>query len=373
MDTRTSPVRLRLGRVREAMAREGLAALLVPSSDPHLSEYLPARWQGRAVAVGLHRLGRHARRHAGRAALFADSRYWTQAEAELAGSGIELVKIPTGASPQHIDWLAASTWRAAQTVGGRRRACSGLAAARRCATRWTRAGITLRTDLDLLDARLARPPGAAGRAGLRARAAACAAAARRQAGRRARRRWRDARRHAPLHLDRRRHRLAVQPARRRRRLQPGVPGARAGRARGRARCSSATARSTPRWPHALAADGVRVAPYDEAGAALAALPAGAALLLDPRRVTLGLRERVPAACSVVEAINPTHAGQEPQDRRRGGARARARWSRTARRCASSSPGSRRRWPTPAARAAHRADDRRAAHAPRARAGPASSA
>ena len=41
MDTRTSPIPLRLAQVRDALARQGLAALLVPSSDPHLSEYLP--------------------------------------------------------------------------------------------------------------------------------------------------------------------------------------------------------------------------------------------------------------------------------------------------------------------------------------------
>ena len=40
-----------------------------------------------------------------RAALFADSRYWVQAERELAGSGIELVRIPTPAAARHIDWL----------------------------------------------------------------------------------------------------------------------------------------------------------------------------------------------------------------------------------------------------------------------------
>jgi Xaa-Pro aminopeptidase len=47
MDTRTSPVRLRLERVRDCLRQQGLQALLVPSSDPHLSEYLPPRWQAR--------------------------------------------------------------------------------------------------------------------------------------------------------------------------------------------------------------------------------------------------------------------------------------------------------------------------------------
>jgi Xaa-Pro aminopeptidase len=48
-----------------------------------------------------------------------------------------------------------------------------------------------------------------------------------------------------------------------------------------------------------------VADYAQAGAALAALPPGAVLLVDPRRITLGLRERVPAGVAVVEAINPS--------------------------------------------------------------------
>src|SRR5262249_35730115 len=45
--------------------------------------------------------------------------------------------------------------------------------------------------------------------------------------------------------------------------------------------------------------------YVQARAGLAALPAGATLLGDPRRVTLGLRQSVPDAVKVVEAINPS--------------------------------------------------------------------
>ena len=52
MDTRTSPIPVRLESVRDALRAQGVAALLVPSSDPHLSEYLPARWQGRVWLSG---------------------------------------------------------------------------------------------------------------------------------------------------------------------------------------------------------------------------------------------------------------------------------------------------------------------------------
>ena len=44
----------RLARLRQAMAAEGIDALLVPSADPHLSEYLPGYWQGRQWLSGFH-------------------------------------------------------------------------------------------------------------------------------------------------------------------------------------------------------------------------------------------------------------------------------------------------------------------------------
>jgi len=92
MDTRTSPHRARIAKTQDALARHGLAALLVPSSDPHLSEYLPERWQGRQWLSGFTGSMGTLVVARNKAALFADSRYWVQAEAELAGSGIELVK-----------------------------------------------------------------------------------------------------------------------------------------------------------------------------------------------------------------------------------------------------------------------------------------
>jgi len=52
MDTRTSPIRLRITHLREVLAQQGVHALLVPSSDPHLSEYLPGHWQGRQWLSG---------------------------------------------------------------------------------------------------------------------------------------------------------------------------------------------------------------------------------------------------------------------------------------------------------------------------------
>jgi Xaa-Pro aminopeptidase len=59
----------------------------------------------------------------------------------------------------------------------------------------------------------------------------------------------------------------------------------------------------------LAADGVAVAPYAAATAALATLPAAAVLLVDPRRITLGLRQAVAPGVRVIEAPNPSTAAK----------------------------------------------------------------
>src|SRR5258708_2728325 len=148
MDTRTPAFRLRTEKVRDALNRHGLAAVLVPSSDPHLSESLPERWQGRQWLSGF--TGSMGTLVVTRdtAAVFADSRYWVQAEAELAGTGTELVKIPTGNSTQHVDWLTAQLKRG-ETVGVDG-SVLGLAAAQFLNATLERAGIRLRTDFDAL-------------------------------------------------------------------------------------------------------------------------------------------------------------------------------------------------------------------------------
>ena len=55
----------------------------------------------------------------------------------------------------------------------------------------------------------------------------------------------------------------------------------------------------------LSADGVAIGSFAQAPAALAAAPAGTHILVEPRRVTFGLRQNLAASVVVVEAINPS--------------------------------------------------------------------
>jgi len=42
----------RLAALRQAMQKQGIDAWIIPSADPHLSEYLPEHWQGRRWVSG---------------------------------------------------------------------------------------------------------------------------------------------------------------------------------------------------------------------------------------------------------------------------------------------------------------------------------
>jgi len=142
-----NPIPARLQTLRAAMAREGVAAVIVPSADPHLSEYLPARWQAREWFSGFTGSAGTLVVTAKGGGLWTDSRYFAQAESELAGSSLPLMKLNVAHTPEHVAWLAGQLGEgdvvavAADSIA--------VAAAENLARRLQEAGATLRTDLDL--------------------------------------------------------------------------------------------------------------------------------------------------------------------------------------------------------------------------------
>ncbi|GLH45127.1 Xaa-Pro aminopeptidase [Pseudomonas atacamensis] len=137
----------RLAHTRELMRREGIHALLVPSADPHLSEYLPGYWQGRQWLSGFHGSVGTLIVTADFAGVWADSRYWEQATKELNRSGIELVKLQPG-QPSPLDWMAEQTPEGGVVaVDG---AVMAVASARTLSSKLEARGARLRTDIDLL-------------------------------------------------------------------------------------------------------------------------------------------------------------------------------------------------------------------------------
>ena len=290
----------RLTSLRAAMRDQQIDALIVPSADPHLSEYLPAHWQGREWLSGFTGSVGTLVVTQDFAGVWTDGRYWEQAENELAGSGIELKKIPSGASVLFINWLG-STMQAGQTVAVDG-AVLGLANARLLQQALV-AGVTLRTDLDLLNTVWTDRPvlptaaifehGAPYPALPRAEKLAALRAAMTVHG---------TSHHMISTLDDiaylfnlRGADVSYNPVF----LAHALVGPE------RATLFVADGKLPPALRAGLEQQGVDVAPYAQAAAALAALPAGASLLLDPRRVTYGTRQAVAGAVRVIEAINPT--------------------------------------------------------------------
>lgn len=146
----TFPAAQRLADLRKAMQEHDMDAWWLPSSDPHSSEYLPAHWAGRAWLSGFDGSVGTLVVTQQEAGLWVDSRYWVQAEAQLAGSGIALMKLQPGQPDAPMRWLAESL-EEGQCVGFDPAVVS-LATARKLADHLAPAGIRRRHGPDLLDA-----------------------------------------------------------------------------------------------------------------------------------------------------------------------------------------------------------------------------
>ncbi|AOJ20667.1 MULTISPECIES: aminopeptidase P family protein [Burkholderia cepacia complex] len=297
-----SPVPARLALLRDAMVRENLAAYLVPSADPHLSEYLPERWQARRWLSGFTGSVGTLVVTADFAGLWVDSRYWVQADAELAGTGVQLMKMTGGQqSAPHVDWLAQNV--AAGATVGVDGAVLGVAAARGLTAALSARGIALRTDVDLLDAIWPERPGLPGDAVFEhvAPQADTTRASKLAEVRRAMH-AQGAQWHFVSTLDDLAWLFNLRGADVN--FNP-VFVAHAMIGAERATLFVADGKVPPALAASLAQDGVDVRAYDAARASLAALPDGATLLIDPRRVTFGTLEAVPAGVKLVEAVNPS--------------------------------------------------------------------
>ncbi|WP_248796510.1 aminopeptidase P family protein [Pseudomonas sp. MWU13-2105] len=290
----------RLARTRELMRREGVQALLVPSADPHLSEYLPAYWQGRQWLSGFHGSVGTLIVTPDFAGVWADSRYWEQATKELAGSGIELMKLLPG-QPGPLDWLAEQVPPGGVVaVDG---AVMALASARSLGDKLQARGARLRTDIDLLDQvwedREALPnqpiyphlpPQATVSRGDKL------------AQLRDELKSRGADWHFIATLDDiawlfnlRGADVSFNP----------VFVSFALISQEQATLFVSLSKVSAELALVLKADGVTLRDYSEIGAALASIPARAGFLVDPARVTVGLLDNLAREVTLVEGLNPT--------------------------------------------------------------------
>lgn len=322
----------RLAHTRELMRREGIHALLVPSADPHLSEYLPGYWQGRQWLSGFHgSVGTLIVTH-DFAGVWADSRYWEQATKELNGSGIELVKLQPG-QPSPLDWLAEQTPEGGVVaVDG---AVMAVASARTLGSKLQARGARLRTDIDLLkEVWSDRPtlPNAPIYQHLPPQATV--SRGEKLAKLRETLQERGADWHFIATLDDiawlfnlRGGDVSFNPV--------FVSFALINQQQ--ATLFVALSKVDAQLRAVLAQDGVTLRDYNEVADALRAVPSGASLLVDPARVTSGLLDNLDNGVKLVEGLNPTTLAKSQKVKPTPRTSVK-RWSRTARRCVNSSPG-----------------------------------
>ncbi|MFW9077665.1 aminopeptidase P family protein [Pseudomonas sp. P2757] len=290
----------RLAQTREAMHREGIHALLVPSADPHLSEYLPGYWQGRQWLSGFHGSVGTLIVTPDFAGVWADSRYWEQATKELDGSGIELVKLQPG-QPSPLDWLAEQTPEGGVVaVDG---AVMAVASARTLSGKLETRGASLRTDIDLLkEVWSDRPSLPTAPIYQHLPPQATVSRGEKLAALRETLQERGADWHFIATLDDiawlfnlRGADVSFNP----------VFVSFALISQQQATLFVALSKVDAELRAVLEQDGVTLRDYSEVADALRAVPAGASLLVDPARVTSGLLENLDSAVQLVEGLNPT--------------------------------------------------------------------
>lgn len=91
--------------LRQLMTERNIAATIIPSTDPHGSEYVAEHWQARRFLSGFTGSAGTLVVTAEKSALWTDSRYFLQASEELVGSDIELMKEGLPQTPSINEWI----------------------------------------------------------------------------------------------------------------------------------------------------------------------------------------------------------------------------------------------------------------------------
>ena len=83
----------RLAALRAAMKANGVDVYLIPVGDPHSSEYLPDHYTSLTYFSGFHGENSNFVVTKDKSAIWADGRYFVQAEKEIAGTEIQLMRM----------------------------------------------------------------------------------------------------------------------------------------------------------------------------------------------------------------------------------------------------------------------------------------
>jgi Xaa-Pro aminopeptidase len=92
-------------QLRSILKEDDISAMIIPSNDPHFGEYIPDYYKCREWLSGFTGSAGTLVITENAAALWTDSRYFIQAQKELSGSDILLMKMKVEGTPSISDWL----------------------------------------------------------------------------------------------------------------------------------------------------------------------------------------------------------------------------------------------------------------------------
>lgn len=95
----------KIATLRSEMKEQQIDAYLIPSSDPHISEYLPERYKVISWLSGFTGSAGTLLITADFAGLWTDSRYFVQANEQLQESGVSLMKLVVQNAPEYTNWM----------------------------------------------------------------------------------------------------------------------------------------------------------------------------------------------------------------------------------------------------------------------------
>ena len=98
-------IKERLAALRALMQQHNISACIVPGTDPHASEYMAPHWTEMSWITGFLGETGTAVITMDKALLWTDSRYYLQAQAELQGTTVELMRESDVDCPTIPEWL----------------------------------------------------------------------------------------------------------------------------------------------------------------------------------------------------------------------------------------------------------------------------
>jgi len=140
----------KIDRIRQLMKSRNIAALIVPSADPHQSEYIAEHWRVIEWLTGFSGSAGTVVITHDRAVLWTDFRYYIQAENQISGTVFELYRMGEPGVPGFEKYLAGAL-KPGDTVGIDGKLLS-MNLKKKYETMLEKKAIELNSDIDFIDA-----------------------------------------------------------------------------------------------------------------------------------------------------------------------------------------------------------------------------